>query len=129
MQTDVKGLLTVGGLALDRESSRIYKNKKEIDLTGREFLLMSYLMENADKIISKKRLYEHMFGNTAAFVVIQSWYRTLTSNSINTHFQISSIFDTAPLCRSKPHLLPHNKSERFITSMQTYRLTSPRQTS
>lgn len=74
MRTDVKGLLTVGGLALDRESSRIYKNEKEIDLTGREFLLLSYLMENADKIISKERLYEQVWGgNTAAFVIIQSW--------------------------------------------------------
>lgn len=62
MRTDVKGLLTVGGLALDRESSRIYKNEKEIDLTGREFLLLSYLMENADKIISKERLYEQVWG-------------------------------------------------------------------
>lgn len=74
MRTDVKRLLTVGGLALDRESSRIYKNEKEIDLTGREFLLLSYLMENADKIISKERLYEQVWGNTAAFVIIQSWY-------------------------------------------------------
>lgn len=75
MRTDVKGLLTVGGLALDRESSRIYKNEKEIDLTGREFLLLSYLMENADKIISKERLYEQVWGgNTAAFVITQSWY-------------------------------------------------------
>lgn len=62
MRTDVKGLLTVGGLALDRESSRNYKNEKEIDLTGREFLLLSYLMENADKIISKERLYEQVWG-------------------------------------------------------------------
>lgn len=62
MRTDAKGLLTVGGLALDRESSRIYKNEKEIDLTGREFLLLSYLMENADKIISKERLYEQVWG-------------------------------------------------------------------
>lgn len=62
MRTDVKGLLTVGGLALDRESRRIYKNEKEIDLTGREFLLLSYLMENADKIISKERLYEQVWG-------------------------------------------------------------------
>lgn len=62
MRTDVKGLLTVGGLALDRESSRINKNEKEIDLTGREFLLLSYLMENADKIISKERLYEQVWG-------------------------------------------------------------------
>jgi len=77
MRTDVKGLLTVGGLALDRESSRIYKNEKEIDLTGREFLLLSYLMENADKIISKERLYEQVWGE----------YSSICDNTIMVHIR------------------------------------------
>ena len=77
MRTDEKGLLTVGGLALDRESSRIYKNEKEIDLTGREFLLLSYLMENADKIISKERLYEQVWGE----------YSSICDNTIMVHIR------------------------------------------
>lgn len=77
MRTDAKGLLTVGGLALDRESSRIYKNEKEIDLTGREFLLLSYLMENADKIISKERLYEQVGGE----------YSSICDNTIMVHIR------------------------------------------
>lgn len=77
MRTDVKGLLTVGGLVLDRESSRIYKNEKEIDLTGREFLLLSYLMENADKIISKERLYEQVWGE----------YSSICDNTIMVHIR------------------------------------------
>ena len=77
MRTDVKGLLTVGGLALDRESSRINKNEKEIDLTGREFLLLSYLMENADKIISKERLYEQVWGE----------YSSICDNTIMVHIR------------------------------------------
>ena len=77
MRTDVKGLLTVGGLALDKESSRIYKNEKEIDLTGREFLLLSYLMENADKIISKERLYEQVWGE----------YSSICDNTIMVHIR------------------------------------------
>lgn len=77
MGTDVKGLLTVGGLALDREGSRIYKNEKEINLTGREFLLLSYLMENADKIISKERLYEQVWGE----------YSSICDNTIMVHIR------------------------------------------
>ena len=77
MRTDVKGLLTVGGLALDRESYRIFKNEKEIDLTGREFLLLSYLMENADKIISKERLYEQVWGE----------YSSICDNTIMVHIR------------------------------------------
>ena len=77
MRTDAKGLLTVGGLALDRESSRIYKNEKEIDLTGREFLLLSYLMENAGKIISKERIYEQVWGE----------YSSICDNTIMVHIR------------------------------------------
>ena len=37
--------LQAGPLMLDKESDRIYKDNREIELTGREFLLLSYLME------------------------------------------------------------------------------------
>ncbi len=62
---------------LDRESSRIYKNGKEIDLTGREFLLLSYLMENADKIISKERICEQVWGG----------YSSICDNTIMVHIR------------------------------------------
>ncbi len=58
--------LVAGPLTLDKESCRLYKNGKEIGLTGREFLLLSYLMENADKIISKERLYEQVWGECSS---------------------------------------------------------------
>ena len=45
-----------------QELWRVYKDGREIALTGREFLLLSYLMENTDKIISKERLYEQVWG-------------------------------------------------------------------
>ncbi|MDE7245475.1 MAG: response regulator transcription factor [Oscillospiraceae bacterium] len=58
--------LVAGPLTLDKESCRLYKNGEEIGLTGREFLLLSYLMENADKIISKERLYEQVWGECSS---------------------------------------------------------------
>lgn len=70
-------LLTVGSLTLDKESSRIYKQGQEIELTGREFLLLSYLMENADKIISKERLYEQVWGE----------YSCICDNTIMVHIR------------------------------------------
>lgn len=63
-QTDDKNLVIVGTLSLDKDSSRIYKDGKEISLTGREFLLLAYFMENANKIISKDRLYEQVWGES-----------------------------------------------------------------
>ena len=56
------GLLTAGPLTLDEESCRAYKDGQELSLTGREFLLLACLMENADRILSKERLYEHVWG-------------------------------------------------------------------
>ncbi len=63
-QTDNKNMVIVDVLSLDKDSSRIYKDGKEISLTGREFLLLSYFMENANKIISKDRLYEQVWGES-----------------------------------------------------------------
>ena len=57
------GLLTAGPLTLDEESCRAYKDGQELSLTGREFLLLSYLMENTDKIISKDELLEKLWND------------------------------------------------------------------
>ncbi|WMI82712.1 response regulator transcription factor [Anaerotignum sp. MB30-C6] len=76
-QPDDNQLLTVGPLSLDRESCRIYKAGQEISLTGREFLLLSHLMENSDKIISKERLYEQVWGE----------YSSICDNTIMVHIR------------------------------------------
>ncbi len=70
-------LLTVGSLELDKEACRIYKSGQEVGLTGREFLLLAYLMENADKIISKERLYEQVWGE----------YSSICDNTIMVHIR------------------------------------------
>lgn len=74
---DSDDTLCVGPLSLDRESCRAYKSGREISLTGREFMLLSYLMENADKIISKERLYEQVWGE----------YSSICDNTIMVHIR------------------------------------------
>lgn len=69
--------LKAGPLLLDRESCRVYKEGREIELTGREFLLLIYFMENADKIISKERLYEQVWGE----------YSSICDNTIMVHIR------------------------------------------
>ena len=64
-------------LLLDKESCRILKSGKELSLTGREFLLLAYLIENADKILSKERLYEHVWGE----------YSSICDNTIMVHIR------------------------------------------
>ena len=70
-------ILNAGALTLNKESCRVYKSGQEINLTGREFLLLSYLMENTDKIISKERLYEKVWGE----------YSSICDNTIMVHIR------------------------------------------
>lgn len=70
-------VLHAGPLTLDRESGRAFKSGQELSLTGREFLLLSYLMENAGKIISKERLYEQVWGE----------YSGICDNTIMVHIR------------------------------------------
>lgn len=72
-----KTRVIAGELILDKESSRIHRAGKELELTGREFLLLSYLMENAGRIISKESLYEHVWGE----------YSSVCDNTIMVHIR------------------------------------------
>ena len=75
--TNEAARLTAGPIMIDKESCRAYKNGREIGLTGREFLLLSYLTEHADQIISKERLYEQVWGQ----------YSSICDNTIMVHIR------------------------------------------
>ncbi len=70
-------LVQVGPLSLDKGSCRAYKAGEELSLTGREFLLLSYFMENPGIIISKERLYEQVWGE----------YSSICDNTIMVHIR------------------------------------------
>ena len=69
--------LSAGPIAVDLEGSRAYKDGVELRLTGREFLLLAYMVEHADKIISKERLYERVWGT----------YSGVCDNTIMVHIR------------------------------------------
>lgn len=58
--------VVVGNLAIDVEASCAYKAGKLLELTAREFGLLLYFMRNTNKIISKERLYEQVWGESGA---------------------------------------------------------------
>ena len=70
-------LLSAGPLSLDRDAGRAWKSGRELELTGREFLLLAYLMEHSDSIISKERLYEQVWGE----------YSSICDNTIMVHIR------------------------------------------
>jgi two-component system, OmpR family, response regulator VicR len=59
---DINSKINIGSLLVDIEANCVYKHDKEIGLTAREYKLLLCLAENANKIISKERLYEQVWG-------------------------------------------------------------------
>lgn len=55
--------LTLGKLTLDPVSRRAYKGDQELQLSAREFDLLSMLMMNAGRALSRKELLSEVWGN------------------------------------------------------------------
>ncbi|MGF1734643.1 response regulator transcription factor [Photobacterium satsumensis] len=54
-------IIQIGGLSLDTRTSKVMHNSESIDLTALEFKVLSYMMHNADKVISRTELVEHIY--------------------------------------------------------------------
>ena len=55
--------LAVGDLTLDPVTRRVEAGGEEIDLTAKEWSVLSYLMRNPDKVISQEELLEHVWDD------------------------------------------------------------------
>ncbi len=61
-KTQTSGVLKAGSLALDEETQKVVTDAgAEFELTGTEFRLLRYFMLNANKILSKTQLTEHVY--------------------------------------------------------------------
>lgn len=55
-------LIKHGDITLDPAAHRVLKNDEPINLSGREFALLHYLLENAGRAVSRTRLEETLYG-------------------------------------------------------------------
>ncbi len=53
--------LRVGNLAMDLISREVVREDRKIDLQPREFALLEYLMRNAERVVSKTMIMEHVW--------------------------------------------------------------------
>ena len=53
--------LVVSDLRLNIQTRKVFRNEEEIDLQPLEFSLLEYLMRNADRIVSKTMIMEHVW--------------------------------------------------------------------
>ena len=68
-------LLEFGRLTLDPASHQVIYKNQPVEMSPREFALLRILMENADKLVSKTRLQEALYG----------WDQDVESNAVEVH--------------------------------------------
>ena len=54
-------IITIGEITLNKESNQVTKNNKVISLSTKEFDLLTYLMTNAGKTLSKEEIYNSVW--------------------------------------------------------------------
>ena len=59
-----ESVLTVGDLKLDRVQRLVERAGLKIDLTGKEFLLLEYMMRNAGRSVTRSMIIEHVWNLT-----------------------------------------------------------------
>ena len=57
-----QNLLTVGHWCLDRISREVRRQDQSVDLTGREFNLLEYLMRSPGRVFTRTQILEHVWG-------------------------------------------------------------------
>ncbi len=68
-------LLTNGNIVLDPAARRVTLNEQSIELSQREFVLLQVLMDNQDRVLSRSRLEETLYG----------WGEGVESNTLEVH--------------------------------------------
>ncbi|WP_416828337.1 response regulator transcription factor [Ectobacillus polymachus] len=57
-----KAVLTITDIVIDTETGEVTKAGKPVTLTAKEYLLFLYMAQNLNRILSRKMLYDHVWG-------------------------------------------------------------------
>ena len=66
-QDKKQGKTVVGDLEFDFEKRKVYKNGVDLELKNKEFLLLTYLAQNADKALTKDAIFSAVWGDAFFF--------------------------------------------------------------
>ncbi len=58
-----QNIITIGEIRINKESFEVFKNEEPIELSTREFELLSYLMDNAGIALSKDQIFDAVWGS------------------------------------------------------------------
>lgn len=63
-----KNIITVSGVTLDLEKSAVFENGKQLELTALEYKLLSLLMQNVGKVVTRELIFEKIWDVSGNFV-------------------------------------------------------------
>ena len=63
-----KNIITVSGVTLDLDKSAVFENGKQLELTALEYKLLSLLMQNAGKVVTRELIFEKIWDISGNFV-------------------------------------------------------------
>lgn len=63
-----KNVITVSGVTLDIDKSVVFENGEQIELTALEFKLLSLLMQNTGKVVTREIIFEKIWDVSGNFV-------------------------------------------------------------
>lgn len=63
-----KNIITVSGVTLDLDKSAVFENGKQLELTALEYKLLSLLMQNAGKVVTRELIFEKICDVSGNFV-------------------------------------------------------------
>ena len=63
-----KNIITVSGVTLDLDKSAVFENGKQLELTALEYNLLSLLMQNAGKVVTRELIFEKIWDVSGNFV-------------------------------------------------------------
>lgn len=61
-------IITVSGVTLDLDKSAVFENGKQLELTALEYKLLSLLMQNAGKVVTRELIFEKIWDVSGNFV-------------------------------------------------------------
>lgn len=61
--TSGNNIIKIGDIEVHKDSYEVYLNKKQIELSTREFQLLLYLCENVGQVLSREQIFNAVWGN------------------------------------------------------------------
>lgn len=63
-----KNIITVSGVTLDLDKTAVFENGKQLELTALEYKLLSLLMQNVGRVVTRELIFEKIWDVSGNFV-------------------------------------------------------------